>query len=192
MDPQPRNRLVVRAKRLVARWERVVDSFRRWRWERAEPERLSELRNYRTPIQVCPRGCEHHEAARLDVLTRTAFWGRVEMRVTTTFETSKCPSCGAQLVRFCDRCKSEIFAAVERCQSCGRPQPWAAERRVAAERAGVRKWRSGSKGVRDSARELYDAGRGRELLVIDGDLTRLEVDAVVSNVDVYGQMWAEG
>lgn len=176
---------------LAAFWQRRVDDFRRWRWRRVRPERFEELTSYRIPVQVCPRGCEYHEAARRDLLTRTSLWGRVETQVTSTFETSNCPKCGAQLVRECARCKHEIFApVVDRCQSCGLPQPWAAERRAAAERAGLRKWHPDDKDTRDEATNLFEVEHGN-LWVVEGDITRLEVDAVVSNVDVDGQMWAE-
>lgn len=178
---------------LAGKWADLTGGLRRWRWQRVRPERLAELTDYRTPIQVCPRGCDYHEAARKDLLARTAFWGRAEMQVATVFETTNCPKCGTEMVKVCARCKSEIFAPiVDRCQFCGRPQPWAAERRVAAERSNVRKWRPGVKGVHDAARELYKAAEGWDLWVIDGDITHLEVDAVVSNADVDGQMWAEG
>jgi O-acetyl-ADP-ribose deacetylase (regulator of RNase III)/predicted RNA-binding Zn-ribbon protein involved in translation (DUF1610 family) len=174
-------------------WESLMTSLRRWRWQRVRPERLAELTDYRTPIQVCPRGCGYQEAARKDLLARTAFWGRVEMQVATVFETTNCPKCGTRMVKGCARCRSEIFApVVDRCQFCGRPQPWAAERRVAAERSNVRKWRPGSPGVHDAARLLFEATEGWDLWVIDGDITHLQVDAVVSNADVDGQMWAEG
>ncbi len=177
-------------KILVAYWHCRVDEFRRWRWRRVRPERLEELTSYRIPIQVCPRGCGHHEAARRDVLTRTSFWGRVEIQIASTFETSNCPTCGAQLVRECARCRHEIFApVVDRCQFCGLPQPWAAERRAAAERAGLRKWHPDAEGTRAEATKLFEAGN-RDLWVVEGDITRLEVDAVVSNVDIDGQMWA--
>ncbi|HWN73312.1 MAG TPA: macro domain-containing protein [Solirubrobacterales bacterium] len=178
---------------LAGKWADAMTALRRWRWQRVRPERLAELTDYRMPIQVCPRGCDYHEAARKDLLARTALWGRVEMQVETVFETTNCPKCGTEMVKACARCKSKIFAPiVDRCQFCGRPQPWAAERRVAAERSNVRKWRPGVKGVHDAARKLYEAAEGLDLWVIDGDITHLEVDAVVSNADVDGQMWAEG
>jgi O-acetyl-ADP-ribose deacetylase (regulator of RNase III) len=173
-------------------WERWNNWFHRWRWQRAEPGLVGELTSYRIPIQVCPRGCGYSEPARQNLLARTSFWGRVETRVIATFETTNCPECGAQLARECARCKKATYApVVDRCQFCGLPQPWAAERRAAAERANVRKWREGEEGAHDPALELFDTGRKRDLWVIEGDITRLDVDAVVSNVDVDGQMWAE-
>jgi O-acetyl-ADP-ribose deacetylase (regulator of RNase III) len=175
--------------RLVSR---LLSRFRRWRWWKTKPKREDELTTYRMPIQVCPRGCEYHEAARRDLIARTTVWGRVETRVVATFETESCPECGAALIDECPRCEEEIYAPIaDRCRFCGLPQPWAAARRVAAERASVRKWRPEKGGVSDSAMRLYNAGHGRELWMIDGDITRLEVDAVVSSVDVDGQMWSE-
>jgi len=44
--------------------------------------------------------------------------------------------------------------------------------------------------VHDPATLLYLADRGK-VWVIEGDITRLEVDAIVSNDDVDGQMWTE-
>jgi O-acetyl-ADP-ribose deacetylase (regulator of RNase III)/predicted RNA-binding Zn-ribbon protein involved in translation (DUF1610 family) len=173
-------------------WQRLLDAFHGCRWKQVEQERRRELLSYRRPIQVCPRGCEHHEPARRDLITRTALWGRVETRVVSTFEADNCPKCGAGLVRECARCKSKVHAPViDRCRFCGLPQPWAAARRAAAERAGMRKWRAEEGGVTEAGRMLYEAGNGRELWVIEGDITRLEVDAVISNVDVDGQMWSE-
>jgi len=173
-------------------WQRLLDVLHGARWQRVEEERRQELITYRRPIQVCPRGCEHHEPARRDLITRTALWGRVETRMISTFEADNCPKCGAGLVRECGRCKHEIYEPViDRCRFCGLPQPWAAARRAAAERAGMRKWRTDEDGVTEAGRMLYEAQHGRELWVIEGDITRLEVDAVVSNVDVDGQMWSE-
>jgi O-acetyl-ADP-ribose deacetylase (regulator of RNase III)/ribosomal protein L37E len=159
-------------------------------WYRAKREYEVNLHDYRTPVQVCPRGCEFREAARRDVLTRTRL-ARALLRVTHRFETSSCPHCGSPLAQACARCGREIFAPVaDRCQFCGIPQPWAEERRAAAERSGVQRWRK-QPGVNEPAKLLYanPAGRG-DLWVIEGDITRLEVDAIVSNDDVDGQMWS--
>jgi O-acetyl-ADP-ribose deacetylase (regulator of RNase III) len=119
------------------------------------------------------------------------------MRVKFIFETENCPKCGVRLVSRCPRCAHEIFAPIfDRCQACGLPQPWAFERREAAERTSVRLWHptqedSERRPVNDPALPLYLApGRG-DLWVIDGDIARLSVDAVVANDDVHGQMWAD-
>jgi O-acetyl-ADP-ribose deacetylase (regulator of RNase III) len=177
-----------------------IAAVRRWRWRRAERRNIDDLRGYRTAVQVCPRGCGYHELARRDLLARTRFLGRAQMHVAFTFETTTCPHCGARLTRRCARCTEEIFApVVDRCQFCGLPQPWAAERRAGAERASVRLWRPDAEDAKESERRVHDPavplyrskeGRG-DLWVIDGDIARLDVDAVVSNADVDGQMWAQ-
>jgi O-acetyl-ADP-ribose deacetylase (regulator of RNase III)/predicted RNA-binding Zn-ribbon protein involved in translation (DUF1610 family) len=156
------------------------------------------LAGNRTPVQVCPRGCGFRELARRDLIARTKWLGRAGVRVSFVFEASNCPKCGVRLVRRCARCKEEILAPVaDRCQSCGLPQPWAFERREAAERTSIRLWRpepnvpEAKRKVNDPARELYTARDRGDLWVIDGNIARLAVDAVVSNDDVDGQMWAE-
>jgi O-acetyl-ADP-ribose deacetylase (regulator of RNase III) len=146
---------------------------------------------YRTPVQVCPRGCEYRELARRDVVAKTRFWGRADIQVKITFETTNCPLCGARLVHTCTRCGTDVLAPVtERCQHCGLPHPWAEERRAGTERVAVRRWRPGVRGANEPARKVFRAPAG-DLWVIEGDITRLEIDAVVSNDDVNGRMWAE-
>jgi O-acetyl-ADP-ribose deacetylase (regulator of RNase III)/predicted RNA-binding Zn-ribbon protein involved in translation (DUF1610 family) len=163
----------------------------RRRWRRAQARNTEDLRGYRTPIQVCPRGCEFHEPARRDVLTRTGISGRATMHVAFAFETATCPLCGAPLTRRCARCENEFYApVVDRCQFCGLPPPWAAERRADVERADAQEWRE-RKGVNDPARPLYRNGVGGAIVVTEGDIARIAVDAVVSNDDVDGQMWAQ-
>jgi len=152
---------------------------------------LEAFEERRLPMQVCPRGCEYQETARREVLTRTKLWGRVAIDLDFDFETINCPKCGAQLVRSCARCEKPILApASERCQFCGLPHPWAAERRAGAERPKVRLWRPGEPGANAPALELCPGARG-SLWVLEGDITQLKVDAVVSNDDVEGRMWAE-
>jgi O-acetyl-ADP-ribose deacetylase (regulator of RNase III) len=151
------------------------------------------------PVQVCPRGCEYRELARRDLLARTRFLGRAALHVSYTFETTNCPECGARLARECARCKNGIFAPVaDRCQFCGLPQPWASERRAGAERASIRLWRKepddvpeSERRVHDPALPLYRSHTNGDVWVIDGDIAHLAVDAVVSNDDVDGQMWAQ-
>lgn len=143
------------------------------------------------PVRVCPRGCEYVELARRDLLTRTRLSGRVRTHTVFSFETTNCPRCGVQLAEDCPRCEKKILAPVEdRCQFCGLPQPWAQERRAGVERASIRRWRPGEKGAHDPAEPLYRGDRG-DLWVLEGDIARLDVDAVISNDDVDGQMWAE-
>lgn len=168
-----------------------IGRFRRWRWGRAEARRARELKGYRLPVQVCPRGCEFVEAARRDLLTRTGWSGRVTMRTEFVFETASCPKCGARLAPECPRCEEPIYAPVaDRCEFCGLLQPWASERRLGVERRNTRRWRPGEKGANDPAEPLYEGNRG-DLWVIEGDIATLDVDAVVSNDDVDGGMWAE-
>jgi O-acetyl-ADP-ribose deacetylase (regulator of RNase III) len=173
--------------------------YRHWRAHRerirndaARVREVEGLGGYRIPAQVCPRGCEHHELARRDLIARTRLWGRAALHTAYTFETSNCPKCGAPLERKCVRCKSQILAPVaDLCRSCGLPQPWAMERRASAERASIRHWHPDSKEGNDPARFLYGHDGGGELWVIEGEIARLDVDAVISNDDVDGQMWAQ-
>lgn len=158
----------------------------------ATAKAIDALGGYRIPIQVCPRGCEYHELARRDLVTRTRLSGRVALHTEYTFEAANCPKCGVPLDRKCARCKSDILAPLaDLCWSCGIPQPWAAERRASAERASVRHWDPDSKEGNDPAEFLYGyEGRGN-LWVIEGEIARLDVNAVISNDDVDGQMWAQ-
>jgi O-acetyl-ADP-ribose deacetylase (regulator of RNase III) len=200
-------------------------ALRRRRWSRAERQaaevearsKIKDLRRYRSPVQVCPRGCGYHEMARRDLRMHTAKWGRSEVIAEFVFETRNCPECGAPLAKKCARCKQENLApVVDLCRSCGLPQPWAAERREGAERSAIRLWRPESKKkrkkktkvemrVNDPARRLYryatekkrkgkrkrrKTKRG-DVWVIEGDIVQLDVHAVVSNDDVDGQMWAQ-
>jgi len=187
-------------RRLLSRLRpRPILLFRRWRWRRAELRRVARLAGYRTPVQVCPRGCEFRELARRELLAKTRLTGKAIVHASFTFETTNCPICGAGLTRRCGRCGHEIFApVVERCQFCGLPQPWAIERRAGAERADLRAWsreakESGeSKGhANDPALPLYEFEKRGSLWIIEGDVAHLEVDAVVSNDDIDGRMWSQ-
>jgi O-acetyl-ADP-ribose deacetylase (regulator of RNase III)/predicted RNA-binding Zn-ribbon protein involved in translation (DUF1610 family) len=186
-------------KAISRRRPRPVRATRHWRWGRAERKNKARLAGYRTPVQVCPRGCEFRELARRDLLTKTRLWGKAVVHVAFTFETTNCPQCGAGMARRCGRCDEEILApVVDRCQFCGLPQPWARERRAGADRADLRAWlppdRSlgESKGhANDPAEEVYQSSSGGSLWVIEGDIAQLEVDAVVSNDDVDGRMWSQ-
>jgi O-acetyl-ADP-ribose deacetylase (regulator of RNase III) len=191
-------RIARRLWRLV--WHPIV-TVRGWRWGRAESRSDHDLSGYRTPAQVCPRGCEFRELARRDLLAKTRLLGRAALHAAFTFETTNCPECGSRLARQCARCEETIFAPVkDRCQFCGLPQPWATERRAGAERPDVRIWRPPPKDdaakdrterANDPAEKLYHApGRG-SLWILEADVARLAVDAVVSNNDVDGRMWAQ-
>lgn len=163
--------------------------FRRWHRNEADAP-SEEITRYRTPVQVCSRGCEYTELARRYVHACTDFWGRAALHVGHTFETTNCPTCGARLMERCARCKGDIFAPVaDRCQFCGVPHPWAAERRSGTEQPKIRQWLPGE-GVSDSAKFIYHARLG-DLWVIEADVVRLDVEAIVSNDDVDGRMWTE-
>jgi O-acetyl-ADP-ribose deacetylase (regulator of RNase III) len=185
----------------------------RWRSDRREgrvelekeTEQFERLYGHRAPIQVCPRGCGFHEQARRDLVVRTGLWGRANATATISFETTHCPLDGAKLTRRCARCERPVFApVVDRCEFCGVPQPWATERRAGAERASLRLWRRGreeiEKGVsrvHDPALHLYSSPKkGKDdhpgdVWVLDGNIARLAVDAVISNDDIDGQMWSQ-
>ena len=186
--------------------------LRRWHQRRREDlvEREKEggqferFYGYRTPIQVCPRGCGFHEQARRDLIVHTGKWGRADVTATTTFETSHCPEDGAKLIRRCARCERPVFApVVDHCEFCGVPQPWAAERRAGAERANLRRWRRSPEEIKkkvdrvnDPALPIYrssaeESKRAGDAWVLDGDIARLDVDALISNDDVDGQMWSQ-
>ena len=173
-------------------------------------KRLSQyemVHGFRTAVQVCPRGCGFHEPARRDLIVRTGWSGRAKMTATNCFETTNCPRDGARLVSKCARCARPVLApVVDRCQFCGVPQPWARERRAGAERASLRLWRpepdslpQSERRVHDPAERLYRSEvveadgtlRQADVWVLDGDIVRLAVDAVISNDDVDGQMWSQ-
>lgn len=174
-------------------------AFRHWRWKRAEGRNVARLAGNRTPIQVCPRGCEFRELARRDLLTKTRWGGRSIVHLAFSFETTNCPECGAALARKCGRCNHDILApAANLCQFCGLPQPWATERRTGAERADLRAWWPDAQDMdefkghaNDPALALYKSFDRGDLWIIEGDLAHLEVDAVISNDDVDGRMWAQ-
>jgi O-acetyl-ADP-ribose deacetylase (regulator of RNase III)/predicted RNA-binding Zn-ribbon protein involved in translation (DUF1610 family) len=177
-----------------------VSILRDWRWGRASKRMDHDLSGYRTPVQVCPRGCEFSELARRDLLAKTRLGGRAALRTVFTFETENCPECGARLARRCARCKKDVLAPVEdHCRACGLPQPWATQRRAGAERADRRNWRppdedgneETAKHANDPAKLLYRSEKRGGLWVIDGNIAQLEVEAVVSNDDVDGRMWTQ-
>ena len=189
-----------KAQRLYRRRIRPIWIVRGWRWGRARRRKDYDLSGYRTPVQVCPRGCGFDELARRDLLAKTRLGGRAALHTTFTFETKNCPECGARLTRKCARCKEETLApVVDHCRFCGLPQPWATERRAGAERVDLRNWRppdeEGAKEseehANDPAELLYRSYKRGCLWVIDGDIARLNVDAVVSNDDVDGRMWTQ-
>jgi O-acetyl-ADP-ribose deacetylase (regulator of RNase III) len=174
--------------RLYRWWRARRDSV----WRREAECKGPWLGGYRVPVQVCPRGCGYDELARRDLVARTRLWGRVDLHSVFDYESDNCPKCGAPLARTCVRCKEKHLAPVsDLCRNCGLPQPWALERRAGAERASVRHWHPDVKESNDPAEFLYGYGRKGDLWVIDGELARLDVNAVISNDDVEGQMWAQ-
>ena len=109
-------------------------------------------------------------------------------RVAYSFETSNCPKCGSRLIESCSRCEKPVLAPVrDRCEFCGLPQPWSPERLSSKERMRPRRW---GPDARDPAREIYASDRGR-LLVLEGDITNLAIDAIVSNDDVDGHLFGD-
>jgi O-acetyl-ADP-ribose deacetylase (regulator of RNase III) len=177
-----------------------VWSVRNWRWRRAGRRRDYDLSGYRTPVQVCPRGCEFNELGRRDLIAKTRLGGRAALHTVFTFETENCPKCGSRLARECVRCGNDVLApVVDHCRSCGLPQPWAKQRRDGAERADLRSWRpAANEGAEeagphanDPATLLYSSYKRGALWVIDGNIAQLKVDAIVSNDDVDGRMWTQ-
>jgi O-acetyl-ADP-ribose deacetylase (regulator of RNase III) len=146
---RPIRRWVTRSHRLRAGAQAAIT--------KAKKADLENPHHYRTPVQVCPRGCGYHELARRDVSTHTGVWGRAEVTAKFVFETQNCPRCGAPLVDHCARCEEDIFApVVDLCRVCGLPQPWAAERRAGTDRVSIRLWRppkpkKGKKGKKRNA-----------------------------------------
>jgi O-acetyl-ADP-ribose deacetylase (regulator of RNase III)/predicted RNA-binding Zn-ribbon protein involved in translation (DUF1610 family) len=170
---------------------RPVRAYRAWRWRRVKARSTSEAGLNRTPVEVCPKGCESTERARREVLARSRLSGRAAVRVEFTFETTNCPICGSRLMSRCARCGGPVLLpVVDRCRFCGLPHPWAAERRAGTERVPARKWHPDSPGVNDPATLLYETHLG-ELWVVEGDVLQLDVDAIISNDDVDGRMWTE-
>jgi len=165
---------------------RHLSCWRDPRWDDAEDWRVGTAAGFQTPAMVCPRGC-YDELARRELVTRTSLFGSALVRVKFAFETETCPTCGSRLVGECGRCEQRVLAPVsDRCRFCGLPQPWSPERRSTARRTRSRPWRFDA---RDPAVLVHAApGRG-ELLIVEGDVTSVAVDAVVSNDDVDGRMY---
>jgi O-acetyl-ADP-ribose deacetylase (regulator of RNase III) len=153
---QPIKGWLMRSRRLRMRADASI--------AKAKKADLEDPHHYRTPVQVCPRGCGYHELARRDVSVATGVWGRAEVTASFVFETQNCPRCGAPLVGKCARCEEDIFApAMDLCRKCGLPQPWAAERRAGTDRASKRLWRPpGEKEVDGKDSEESPASRAND------------------------------
>lgn len=196
-------RRVERAKRfarlLAALWRRAVNWLlqRRivarifgdydLRWRTANRYWEDDGAQLRSLARVCPRGCSHVVVARRDLITKTTWSGRVATRVVHRFEVDNCAVCGSRLVDKCSRCRAAILAPVQpRCEACGLPQPWSPERLASAQRMRPRRWRDDD--ARDPAKCVYDGESGK-LLILEGDVTNMAIDAIVSNDDVDGRMY---
>jgi O-acetyl-ADP-ribose deacetylase (regulator of RNase III)/RNase P subunit RPR2 len=174
------------------RWSNKLDDLNEHRWDKAQDELQTATGENRMRVQVCPRGCSR-QLARRDIVTRTRLSGKADIRIKYSFETLSCGKCGTPYLRQCGRCASPIFApVVDRCESCGLPHPWAVERRAAATRSQPRQWKG--KETHSPAVLLAAFGHGKsldkELFVVDGDITTFAVDALISNDDTDGRMWA--
>lgn len=199
----------------VRKLRHPIRNTRLWREARAEAriawekdqDQFELFHGFRTPLQVCPRGCGFSERGRRDLVVRTGITGRANVTASIGFETSHCPNDGATLVERCTGCKEPVFApVVDRCEFCGVPQPWAEERRAGTERASLRLWRPNDsdlppeeESAHAPALRIYRSAtvdgdgeaRASGIWVIDGDIANLAVDAVISNDDTDGQMWAQ-
>jgi O-acetyl-ADP-ribose deacetylase (regulator of RNase III) len=180
-----------RLRRVWIRRPRPVRAIKVWRWRRAAARRIEGQGGYRSQLQMCPHGCGFRELGRRELVTRTRLWGRAVLRLRFEFQTTNCPDCGARLARSCARCHQPLLAPMsERCESCGVPFPWSA---IRASRPGAlerRGWRPGEKDVNVGAVPVYHS-TGGTVWVVEGDIVRIAVDAIVSNDDVDGKMWTE-
>jgi O-acetyl-ADP-ribose deacetylase (regulator of RNase III) len=172
---------------IVANWI-AVRASRDPRWIEAKDWRTDDTAGgFLTPARVCPRGCTH-EIARREFVTRTSLGGQGRVRVRFRFETETCAKCGSKLIDKCGRCKAKLMAPIrDRCRKCGLPLPWSPERSWAELRARPRHWRG--EDVHDPAVAVATIpGRG-ELFAIEGDITNIATDGIVSNDDVDGRMY---
>ncbi len=142
---------------------------------------------FHVPARMCPRKCMH-EAARGELVTRASFWGQARIRVHYVFDTETCTICGARLIGQCERCGAQVVEPVrDRCRSCGLPQPWSPERLPSIQSGRSRRW--GPTDSNDPALLVREVPGGGALFVIDGNITSIAVDGVVSNDDVDGRMY---
>jgi len=176
------NRLAVRCGR-DPRWYEAED----WRTGHDDETLPKSDGGFHVPARACPQG-HMHEGARAELVSRASLWGQARLRAHFVFETETCTECGSLLIDHCGRCGARIVEPVEdRCRACGLPQPWSPDRLSSTARARARRWKDGD--CRDPAtlvREVPDAG---SLFVIEGDITSIAVDCVVSNDDVDGRMY---
>lgn len=191
IDDEPTDSRVSKLGALGARVASIynwiaVRASRDPRWVKSQDWRVTEAGGFQIPARVCPRKCTE-EVARRELVTRTSLWGQARVRVRYAFETEICPDCGSRLIEHCGRCKAKIVAPVSaRCRSCGLPQPWSPERRLSATRTRPQRW---NEDARNPATLIHKSSRKDELLMIDGDITNIAVDGIVSNDDVDGRMY---
>lgn len=158
------------------RWIDSVD----WRGSGAES-------GFHIPARMCPRKCMH-EAARGELVTRASLLGQARIKVHHVFDTETCTVCGARLIGQCERCGAQVVEPIrDRCRSCGLPQPWSPERLPSIQSGRSRRW--GPTDSNDPALLIREVPGGGALFVIDGDITSVAVDGVVSNDDVDGRMY---
>jgi O-acetyl-ADP-ribose deacetylase (regulator of RNase III) len=176
------NRLAVRCGR-DPRWYEADD----WRAGH-DVETLRELDGgFHVPARACPQG-HIHEGARAELLSRASIWGQARLRAHFVFETETCTVCGSRLIERCGRCRARIVEPVEdRCRACGLPQPWSPDRLQSAAGARARRWKEGDS--HDPAVLVREVPGGGSLFVIEGDITSIAVDCVLSNDDVDGRMY---
>jgi hypothetical protein len=174
----------------IERWHKALEEHG---WDSKKKELEAATGENRMRVQVCPRGCSYQNGRR-DIVTRTRLSGKADICVKYGWETSNCPKCGTIFQRECGRCERPIFLPVaDRCESCGLLQPWADERRATANRSQLRQWRPSKDKTKNNAsraKHLASPRRDRELFVIEGDITKFAVDAVISDDDTDGRMWA--
>jgi O-acetyl-ADP-ribose deacetylase (regulator of RNase III) len=162
------------------------------RWEEADDWRSDRVDRSRSQASVCPRKCVTLSARR-EVLARSLPGGRAEVRVHFEHETDNCPKCGSTLLKKCGRCEAPLLSPVgDRCEGCGLPFPWAPERLASDGKTRPRQWKKSRTAV--PAKRIYRVGKARprlQLLMIEADITNLNVDAIVSNDDVDGRMYTQ-
>lgn len=153
--------------------------------------RRGSLSGYRNRARICPRTC-YTEVGRREFYARTGLLGRARIGVRFTFETENCPDCGTKLLTECGRCRAPILAPVSaRCHACGLPQPWAPERAAGPGPVRARQWHPDKVPAGLRAATKIVSFPGGTLWIVQGDITEIVVDAIVSDDDVDGKMWTQ-
>lgn len=170
-------------------WDRaaVFWAGRDPRWIESVDWRNGDSEGFHIPARMCPRKCMR-EAARGELVTRASLLGQVRVKVHYGFDTETCTVCGARLIGQCERCGAQVVEPIkDRCRACGLPQPWSPERLPSIKSGRSRRW--GSTDSNDPALLVREVPGGGALFVIDGNITSIAVDGVVSNDDVDGRMY---